>query len=687
MFDPTAPVWSDPPDSYVLGEPIELFGESYDTTFVLWAGQEPVDVDWGDAPRPYPTQAGANGANHVIRGPWLGDPNNWPDPEPDGIPDLQALGDDLNNYDDEDGVSMPATLELGASETIQIEVSSLASTGGHVTAWIDWDGSGSWEAAEQIFSGNLPDGVHTLTVLVPTSAVVGQTFARFRISTVGALPPIGPAPDGEVEDHEVILVEPTVALDWGDAPDLSPTAGGYPTRSTNNGANHVIRGPWLGDITDRPDADPDGQQHPSALGDDLDILGPLPGNDDEDGASIPVLVQGVGKSITVEVNSGGLGTGGVVEIWIDFDRNMVWDSLTEQIFGGWLPDGIHAIPVTAPVGSAVGQTFARFRISSQGTGTPEGHAPDGEVEDHEVFIEEPIPDKLDWGDAPRPYPTTSGANGANHLIRGPWLGDASDMPDDEPDGQPEPQAQGDDWDIDPVNPLPNYDDENGVTVPVMTVGQTAYVQVEVNGAAFAPAVLEMWIDWGADGSWNEWGDLVYVGTVGDGMHNIPVNVPPHAVVGQTFLRARISYNGTGSPEGPASDGEVEDHEVFIELAPESLIKWEQLPEPAYPDNVYYGWNELSVYGGTQIAADDWYCDSNLPVTEVIWWGSLLGWTDAHEIPPLPGGFHLAIWSDIPVGPGDPFSHPGDVIWETHVTGVSTTFAGWDYDPITETYEA
>jgi len=33
----------------------------------------------------------------------------------------------------------------------------------------------------------------------------------------------------------------------------------------------VIRGPWLGDRFDRPDAEPDGQPHPHALGDDLSL--------------------------------------------------------------------------------------------------------------------------------------------------------------------------------------------------------------------------------------------------------------------------------------------------------------------------------------------------------------------------------------------------------------------------------
>ena len=62
-----------------------------------------------------------------------------------------------------------------------------------------------------------------------------------------------------------------------------PVIAGYPTLALNNGARHVIGGPWLGDATDKPDAEPDGQPHPQALGDDLSPTT----SDDEDGVVDP----------------------------------------------------------------------------------------------------------------------------------------------------------------------------------------------------------------------------------------------------------------------------------------------------------------------------------------------------------------------------------------------------------------
>jgi hypothetical protein len=90
------------------------------------------------------------------------------------------------------------------ASTIQVEVNDGGSgTGGVLEAWIDFDGDKTWVAAEQIFAGWLPAGLHNINFVTPAASVTGQTFGRFRISLMGGLPPDGPAHDGEVEDHEV----------------------------------------------------------------------------------------------------------------------------------------------------------------------------------------------------------------------------------------------------------------------------------------------------------------------------------------------------------------------------------------------------------------------------------------------------------------------------------------------------
>ena len=117
-----------------------------------------------------------------------------------------------------------------------------------------------------------------------------------------------------------------------------------------------------------------------------------------------------------------------------------------------------------------------------------------------------------------------------------------------------------------------------------------------------------------------------------------------------------------------------------------FIKWHQPPTWTTPQNFYYGWNETSLYGGIQIAADDWLCDSNHPVTGIRWWGSYRGWNG--PAPAFRGveAFYITIWTDVPVGVGEDFSHPGEVIWEYYAEIFTEERYGWDVDPIDNSLE-
>ncbi|MHC4676595.1 MAG: DUF7901 domain-containing protein, partial [Planctomycetota bacterium] len=184
-------------------------------------------------------------------------------------------------------------------------------------------------------------------------------------------------------------------------------------------------------------------------------------------------------------------------------------------------------------------------------------------------------------------------------------------------------------------------------------------------------------DFNGDGIWQA-GDLAYSGFLPPGIHLVPVTVPFNAAIGQTFARCRISTAGVGSPVGPASDGEVEDHEVFIE----AKRKWSQPADEIGP-GVYRGWDELSWYNGPQIVADDWPCTDHRPVSDVHWWGSYQDWDDPGALPQVrPIGFHIGIWTDVPVGADDPFSHPKKMIWEYHapIADVNEVFVGVDIYP-------
>ena len=193
----------------------QLAGQSIDLAFAV-SGDEPcTEWDFGDAPDPtYPTLLANNGARHVIvPGVFLG---QGVDAETDGQPNANASGDDLAGWDDEDGVVFATSLKQGQPAIVKVT----ASVAGSLFVWVDFNANGSWaDAGEQVFSGPVVAGVNTLNFIVPPTAVVGQTFARFRFTTVaGALLSYnGPAVDGEVEDYFVTILDgipPTILDSW-----------------------------------------------------------------------------------------------------------------------------------------------------------------------------------------------------------------------------------------------------------------------------------------------------------------------------------------------------------------------------------------------------------------------------------------------------------------------------------------
>jgi len=181
-----------------FGDELFVLQDTTDTT--------PVRVfDLGDAPASYATLLANDGPRHRIgAGPRLG---SQIDRDADGQPFPPGLGDDNNgSANDEDGVSFPAAnLVAGLSATVQVTTTG----GGLLDAWIDFDGSGTFEQSEKIASGlAVPNGPSSLTFATPVTAVGGITYARFRLSTAGSEFPTGEAADGEVEDYAVTFTAP-----------------------------------------------------------------------------------------------------------------------------------------------------------------------------------------------------------------------------------------------------------------------------------------------------------------------------------------------------------------------------------------------------------------------------------------------------------------------------------------------
>lgn len=170
---------------------------------------------------------------------------------------------------------------------------------------------------------------------------------------------------------------------------------------------------------------------------------------------------------------------------------------------------------------------------------------------------------FDFGDAPdslfgAQYPTYLANNGARHAINGRlFLGSSVDAEDD---GISEDSALGDDQvyssDASPI------DDEDGVAFHGPAVaGQTLSVDVFASRAG----KLDAWVDFNADGDWNDAGEQVFVSqSATAGLNALSFNVPAGAAVGSTTMaRFRLSSAGGLSYVGLAADGEVEDYALSI----------------------------------------------------------------------------------------------------------------------------
>jgi hypothetical protein len=304
---------------------------------------------------------------------------------------------------------------------------------------------------------------------------------------------------------------------------------------------------------------------------------------------------------------------------------------------------------------------------------PSGHESEGKRMDLSFVITGEPPEDVDFGDCPDPtYPTVHVSNGARHtIVPGVYLGKGVDG---DPDGQPNAGATGDDLD--------GSDDEDGVVFTTdLTAGQTAVVEV----TASTQGVLNAWIDWNADGDWDDLGEHLFVDqTLAAGVNPLPFSVPLDAVEGRTFTRFRFSKARGLQYNGLALDGEVEDYLVEIEgvvvvppKPPLDHLKWSQPPIERDLTSrlpIYCGWDEPAfankpfLWTGTyKLVADDFRCVGSMPVTSVHWWGSYDGWQNDDPPQSQPESWQIAFWSNVPADTRYPFSRPGKVLWVVNAT--------------------
>ncbi len=173
---------------------------------------------------------------------------------------------------------------------------------------------------------------------------------------------------------------------------------------------------------------------------------------------------------------------------------------------------------------------------------------------------------LDLGDAPISYGTLRVNDGAAHgFVEGLFLGINWDA---EQDGNPTATALGDDNTglLDAQNAV--IDDEDGISfgLPVSRLN-TNQLLVTATNATAANAYLQVWIDLNQDGDFADQGEQLLKNQVVPagfaGTQAVTVPALGGALLGNTYLRARLSYDQNLGPTKLSASGEVEDYLITV----------------------------------------------------------------------------------------------------------------------------
>ena len=168
-----------------------------------------------------------------------------------------------------------------------------------------------------------------------------------------------------------------------------------------------------------------------------------------------------------------------------------------------------------------------------------------------VTIEAP-PAKLDFGDAPARYPVTSSEDGARHIVvDSVSLGQEVDSEDD---GVESDAADSDGVDDDGVTRISDLIAVSGVDTAASFIVESSQDDL----------VLNSWIDFNADGDWEDNGEQIFANeSLTSGNNVLGYVIPDGSTAGETAARFRISTASDLLPTGEAIDGEVEDYVFMI----------------------------------------------------------------------------------------------------------------------------
>ncbi|XPP92879.1 GEVED domain-containing protein [Photobacterium leiognathi subsp. mandapamensis] len=372
----------------------------------------------------------------------------------------------------------------------------------------------------------------------------------------------------------------SLAPDYGDAP--------APYKSASHLSSTGLAQTYLGTVL--PDFDTgdwgNGTDTNGDATDDDTVDDPAGGVDDEDGVTLPILIDSATTYSANVVVTNTVATDSYLYAWIDWDNSNTFDK-DELVDGGEItvPTGIiqQSQPLTWSTLPAIVQGtpyYVRVRITTESladtaTDSDEdprsfGEVADGEVEDYRILTSQ-----IDFGDAPdsttgtanNDYQTTLANGGASHLRADTDANNQVDITlgtawDSDSGTLENTTAMADDND--------GIDDEDGVTLPTQaSPGDSIDIVVTVTKEATSTLnglQLYAWMDWNADGVWDPATETVVNQPIAaQGTLTFPTTVPTTATLGNMALRVRVCSADTAcnSPLGQATDGEVEDYQFMV----------------------------------------------------------------------------------------------------------------------------
>ena len=307
----------------------------------------------------------------------------WTDTNADGIQDAGEAG--INNVTvnlyNSDGSTLLGTTTTDANGEYYFNESNI--TGGLEpnTPYQIQIASSNFGSGQSLENLNLTVANQGSNELIDSDAVNVSSIATITATT------------GDFGENDFTLDAGFTSqeFDYGDAPDTGSGTGtgNYETTVTNGGPSHVIiSGLSIGSAVDGDDGT---LQNTAADADDNSNTGSA---DDEDGIASfdPLATNATSYSVDVDVTNT---TGGDVTLigWVDFNGDGEFGTDEEAIATVNNNDISATLNwSTIPAGMSAGNTYARFRISSDSLTESDsiGAATDGEVEDYQLEIKNGI---------------------------------------------------------------------------------------------------------------------------------------------------------------------------------------------------------------------------------------------------------------------------------------------------------